>query len=229
MNLVEHIKDQLSEESAGKLGSLISEGEGKTKAALTAVVPALLSALYSLTTNTAGAEKLAAAVTKFEPDLAVRLKNMTSGEAQAVLDEGNAALHSLFGGPTLTALTETLVKNTELSKEKIQKLIGYLTALVLGSLAGQLKGQTASASTLVGLFADQKENLASAVPADLSLERVPGVGMKPTAESSNSMTTIVGAVLAFAVIVAAGWLLFMGNPLFPKNKQTSPSQTTSKK
>lgn len=225
MNLVEQIKDRLSQESAGKLGSLIGEGEGKTKAALAAAVPALLAALASLTANTAGAAKLAGTVGKFEPDLASRLNGMTTGQAQAVLEEGTAALGALFAGSTLSALADALARNTDLSADKVKKLLGYLAALVLGELTGALKGQSATAASLASLFGDQKENLASAMPAGLSLDRVPGVGKD--APASGVLANVLLAILFFVVIVVVGWYFFTPPGFFgPKDAAKGTSNTS---
>ena len=57
MNIVDVIKSQLSGEVLAKLSSLVGENEDKTKAAVGAAVPGLLSVLSSLATS-GGADTL---------------------------------------------------------------------------------------------------------------------------------------------------------------------------
>jgi hypothetical protein len=225
MNVIETIQEQLADTSAGKLGSLIGEGEGKIKAVLTAAVPALLSALSGLANTSDGAEKLAATVSKFEPDLPARLNDMTRNEADAVQDEGNAALDSLFGRGTVYALAGAIARYTDMNVDKVKTLLGYLGPLVMGALRGQAKGP--GAAGLTGLIADQKANLSAAMPAGLSLDQQPGIGKAaPTAGSSSSFMGVLVIVLVLAAIGAGAWYAFQpGGPLAPKDRPATEQGT----
>ena len=63
-----------------------------------------------------------------------------------------------------------------LSSATARSLLTYLIPVVLGKVAMQWKNQGSTASALASLFADQKQNIAAAVPAGFSLSDVPGLG-----------------------------------------------------
>src|SRR5262245_48721568 len=67
MNLIDTIKNQLfSDGHINQLGSLIGAGEGSTKSAIGAALPALLAALSNVASTGGGAQKLASAVGRLD-------------------------------------------------------------------------------------------------------------------------------------------------------------------
>lgn len=65
MNLVEYIKNPLLSEMINKLGSMIGAGEGATRSAIGAAVPALLSAISGVASSNSEAQKLISALGHF--------------------------------------------------------------------------------------------------------------------------------------------------------------------
>jgi hypothetical protein len=175
MNLVEQIKNQLANGSLAQLSSLIGASEGETRSAVGAAVPAVLSALSGLTTSGGGAQKLASALGHFETGSLGHVSHMLSAQPDAVLEQGNGILHSLFGSSTVSGIVSALSRFAGIGSGSGQKLLGYLMPLVLGAIAGRFTGKGVNPQGLTSLLADQKANIAKALPSGFSLADVPGV------------------------------------------------------
>ena len=65
MNLVEQIKHQLTGSVVDQLSSVLGASEGATGTAVTAAVPAMLSALSGLASSSSGSQKLVSALSQF--------------------------------------------------------------------------------------------------------------------------------------------------------------------
>src|SRR5262245_10929845 len=103
MNLIDVIKSQLSSGLLNQLSSLIGAGEGATKSAVAAAVPALLQALSGLASSGGGgAQKLLSAVGKFDSGSLANVAHLLSDDPAAVEERGSGLLDSLLGG-SLTA------------------------------------------------------------------------------------------------------------------------------
>jgi hypothetical protein len=175
MNLVEVIKNELANGTINQLSSLIGAGEGATRSAVSAAVPTVLSALSSVASSKGGAEKLISALGKFDAGSLGGLGNLLTEQPNAVLEQGSGLLKSLFGGGTLTGITNALAGFAGLGSGTVQKLLGYLLPMVLGGIAGRFAGKTLNAQGLTSMLADQKANIANALPSGLSLGNVPGL------------------------------------------------------
>jgi hypothetical protein len=100
---------------------------------------------------------------------------MLSEEPGVVLQQGNGLLNSLFGSGTVTGITNALATFAGLGSGSVQKLLGYLMPLLLGGIAGRFAGKALNAQGLASMLADQKANIANALPSGLSLGNVPGL------------------------------------------------------
>ena len=172
MNLVEQIKSLLSEGLIHKLSSLLGANEGATKTALGAAVPALLSALSNLASSGGGAQKLVSALGRLD---AGSLGHMLSDQPGAILEQGSNILHSLFPNTTISGIINALARYAGLGPGVVHKLLGYLTPLVLGSIAGRFAGRAVNAQGLANMLAEEKTHIANALPSGFSLDEVPGL------------------------------------------------------
>jgi hypothetical protein len=192
MNLIELVKDQLSGDVIGKLSGLIGEGEGKTRAAVSAAVPALLAGLSSVAETGGGAQKLATALGGLDTNVLGNLGGLTANQAGGLLEKGMGLLTSLFGNSALSGIVSTLSKFAGLDTGTGKKLIGYLMPMVLGVIAKQFHGRAPTAQGLTDLFAAQKENIADALPPGLSLDAVSGLATR-AATAARGYAEPVGA------------------------------------
>ncbi len=213
MNIVDTIQQELSGGMLDKLSSYTGQGEMKTKTAAAAALPALLSAFGSMALTSTGAEKLAAMARKFTPEEMASLPGMTTGQSAAMFDESKSALTGMLDGNALNSIVVLLQKFTGFDIGTVKKLLAFLTPVILGSLTKKFGTAGLTGSTVSALFAEQKDNIANAMPAGLSLSNIPGlpnVGDAAAAASSGgSMLLPLLLVLAFA---GAGYWYFIMRP-----------------
>jgi hypothetical protein len=232
MNLVEQIKDQLTNQVTSRLGSLVASGEDETRSALGAVVPALLSAFSKLTSTSDGADQLASAVKKFNAPAHEATARLSQNTDQ-VLEQGESLLGSLFGGNTLSGLVGVLSKFVSLDAGSLKKLLAYVSPLVMGTIAKQFQGRQVTPQGLKSLFADQQSNIADAMPAGLSLASIPGLSEVGTAaregtaavrrtadatqQAGSSLMKALLPLAALALIAFLAWQFFAGRQNAPES------------
>jgi hypothetical protein len=177
MNLVKQIMDQLSGGALGQLSSLLGTDAETTERAATAAVPSLLSALSGLASTDDGARKLSNTLEGIDTGGLGNITQMLSGgTSSSVLSRGSSLLGSLFGDSLSSGLAGAISRYCGLSPTMVKNLLAYLTPFVLGKVATQWKNQGGTSHALKSLFADQRENIADAVPAGFSLADIPGMG-----------------------------------------------------
>jgi hypothetical protein len=222
MNLVDAIKNQLfSDGHLNQLSSLIGAGEGATKSAIGAAVPALLSAISNLASSGRGAEKLASALGHFDTGSLGNTAHMLSGQADSVLEQGKNLLSTLLGGNTLSGIVNAVSRFSGIGSAAVQKLLGYLMPMILGGIAGRFANKPASAQALTGLLADQKAAITNALPSGFSLNDVPGLAaVGSAARGAVDATTAAGSTLlkwalpaaALAAIALVVWWFVQSGP-----------------
>jgi hypothetical protein len=234
MNLVEYIKDQLPAGLSDPLASLIGAGEGVTRSAIDAAVPALLSALSSLISTGSGAQKLASALGPLGGVSMDNLAEKLANQPGSLLEQGASLVSSLFGSGTVSAIVSALSRFSNIAPGAAQKLLGYLTPMILGAIAGRFAGKSVTTQALSSLFADQKANIANALPRGFSLDDVSG----PAGTGSTVRTAAKGVestgpsvmrwLLPLLVVGALGLLLWSLWPKATTTEQTGPAPVTVK-
>jgi hypothetical protein len=188
MNLVDLVKDQLTGQVLGSLGSLIGADESQTRSATSAAVPALLGGLAKLASSQGGASQIASAMGGLDLGALGNLAGMLGGSnASRMADQGGSLLGSLFGASATGKMVETLAGFLGMKPGIARSLLAYLAPIVLGMVAKQFTGGRADAAGLQRLFADQSSNIRNALPAGLSLGDFGAVsgGGKATPASSH--------------------------------------------
>ena len=170
MNLVDLVKDQLTSQVLGNLGSLIGASESDTRSATNAAVPALLGGLSKLASSQSGASQIASALGGLDLGALGNLAGLLGGSnASRLGDQGGSLLGSLFGASATGKMVETLAGFLGMKPGIARSLLAYLAPVVLGMVAKQFTGGRADAAGLQRLFADQGDNIRRALPAGLSL------------------------------------------------------------
>jgi len=191
MNLVDLVKDQLTSQVLGSLGSLIGTNETQTRAATNAAVPALLGGLSKLASSQSGASQIASALGGLDLGALGNLAGLLGGSnASRMADQGGSLLSSLFGTSATGKIVETLAGFLGMKPGIARSLLAYLAPVVLGMVAKQFTGARADAAGLQRLFADQSANIKNALPAGLSLGDFGAVagGGRPTPAPSHQPT-----------------------------------------
>ena len=172
MNIVDLVKDQLTSQVLGSLGSLVGTNEAQTKAASAAAVPAMLGGLAKLAGTSQGAGQLASALGGLDLGMLGNLAGVLGGSnASKMADKGGSLLGTLFGNSATSMIVETLASFLGIKGGIARSMLSYLAPVVLGTVAKQLtsSGKAIDASGIQSLFADQGRNIQSAMPAGLSL------------------------------------------------------------
>jgi Bacterial protein of unknown function (DUF937) len=194
MNLVEQIKNQLSSEVINYLSSQVGATEGATRSAVLAAVPALLSALSSVASSgNSGSQKVISALEHFSAGSLEDLGHKLSNQPDSVLEQGASILSALFGNSTISGIVSALCKFASVSPGAAQKLLGFVTPLIMKSIAGQFAGKATTPQALSSLFADQKANIASALPSGFSLSDVPGLAAVGSAAARSAVREVEAA------------------------------------
>jgi Bacterial protein of unknown function (DUF937) len=188
MNLVDAIKEQMPGGLNDRLSQLIGGDEGSTKAAVGAAVPALLQALSGISSRGGGAAKLASVLGGFASGSPDNIGGMLTANPGALQDQGSSLLNSLLGGGMVSGLSNSVGRFAGLGSGAVTKLLGYLMPLVLGGIAGRVGGKALNAQSLTSLFADQRANIANALPSGLSLSDVPGFAATAPATPARAAT-----------------------------------------
>jgi hypothetical protein len=212
MNLVEVIKNFLPADLIAKLSGLIGESEDKTKAAIGAAIPAVLGGLASASATQDGAEKVASAVNGADTGILGNLGSIFGGsQGGTTAEKGGGLLNMIFGDNILGGIIGALSKNIGLNSASLKKLLGYLAPIILGAIANQFKGKKVDAQGLTNLFAEQKSNIASALPA--GLKDMPGLSPVGSA-APEADSPLAKWLLPLVLLIAAGALLwyFYGRP-----------------
>ncbi|NDC55030.1 MAG: DUF937 domain-containing protein [Planctomycetia bacterium] len=170
MNIVDLVKDQLTSQVLGSLGSLVGADESQTRTATAAAVPAILGGLAKLASSQDGAGQLASALGGLDLGALGNLAGLLGGSnASRMADQGGNLLGSLFGTTATGKMVETLAGFLGMKPGVARSLLAYLVPIVLGMVAKQFAGGRADAAGLQRLFADQAANIRGALPAGLSL------------------------------------------------------------
>lgn len=170
MNLVDLVKDQLTSQVLGSLGSLIGADESQTRAATSAAVPAILGGLAKLASSQGGAAQITSALGGLDLGALGNLAGMLGGSnASRMADQGGSLVDSLFGTTATGKLVDTLAGFLGMKPGVARSLLAYLAPIVLGMVAKQFTGGRIDAAGLQRLFADQAGNIKAALPAGLSL------------------------------------------------------------
>jgi len=189
MNIVDLVKDQLTSQVLGSLGSLVGTNEAQTKAATAAAVPALLGGLSKLAGTAQGAGQIANALGGLDLGALGNLAGLLGGSnASKVADKGGSLLGTLFGNSATSMIVDTLASFLGIKGGIARSMMSYLAPVVLGSIAKQItgSGKSIDASSIQSLFADQGRNIQSALPAGLSLGDFGSIAKAVTSGTTGS-------------------------------------------
>ncbi len=217
MNIVDVIKSQLGGEILGKLSSVIGESEDKTKTAVAAAVPGLLSVLAHVASSSSGADTVINALKQVDTGPSGGLGDILSGGHGPALEKGGSLLEILLGSSALPAILSVLSKFAGIASGPAKNLLSLLAPLILSAIAKQLTGKSLNSQTLSSFFAEQKPNITAALPAGLSLANIPGFTTtataprpvaSPASAASSGLPNWLLPLVGLALLAALAWWFF---------------------
>ena len=161
MNLVEQIKHQLSSGVINQLSSLMGASEGRPDPRSMPPCPPSSAALYEHRFQAAGGPRNSSGPWASSAGVGGEPREKMSNQPGVVLEQGADMLNSLFGGRAHLRDRQRPVPISGIAPGATQKLLGYLTPLVMGSIAWKFAGKAPNAQGLASLLVDQKANIAT--------------------------------------------------------------------
>jgi Bacterial protein of unknown function (DUF937) len=231
MNLVEQIKSQLSSGVISQLSSMVGASEASTGTALTAAVPALLSALSGLASSGSGAQKLLSVLNQLGTGSLENLTHKLTNQPAAVQEQGGNLLNSLFGASAISGIVNAVCRFANIQPGPTQKLLAYVAPMVLSAIASKFAGKSMTAQGLTSLFAEEKSNIASALPSGFSLSDIPGLGAAATTarsavhhveEAGSSMARWLIPLAALGALLLVGWMYWQSTAIPPVDDKVPP-------
>jgi hypothetical protein len=185
-------------------------------------VPALLSGLAGMASRGEGARKLADVLSGIDAGSMGNFASLLGGDSGALMQRGTGLLNSLFGDGLISGIAGAVSRYSGMNIESAKRLLAFLMPLVLGKVAAQWRSQGGTVGALTGLFADERRNIADAVPAGFSLTDIPGLAgageavrdaatttTRRTAETAEAATgSLASWLLPLAVLIVGGLLLW---------------------
>jgi hypothetical protein len=165
-NLVSLVMQFLTPDMIGRIATALGLNRNNVQPAIGAAVPALLAGFSGIAARPGGAQKLAEAANQETSTLGKFAGMLGAAGQTSLVERGSQMLASLLGGPEQTALAGAVGKFAGLGQGASSSLLGMLGPVVMGTIGRQQQGTGAiDAGSIAGLLANQKDNIAAALPA----------------------------------------------------------------
>ncbi|MFT4095120.1 MAG: OmpA family protein [Niabella sp.] len=248
-NIVDLVKNYVSQDLIAKASSFLGESEGGVSKAVSGLIPSILGGIVSKGTETeAGAQQILDSATEAKHTGILGNLGSLFGNAD-LLSKGTGLFNSLFGGSSNT-IVDTISNFAGIKSNSSGSLISLLTPLVLGLLGKHAEDNNLSAGGFSSFLSSQKNNILNALPSGLgSIGSLLGLGsigaaaretvsdVKHTAattynyaetqaEKAGGGTKWLLPLLLLAALVFLLWWL-MGNKGCNKGEGTPGTDTTA--
>ena len=191
MDLVSLIMKFLTPDMIGRLASALGTDRNTTSSAIEAAVPGLLAALAGVATKPGGPQKLADAA-KQEIGTLDKFSGFGGSGQASIAERGSQMLTSLLGKGDRIALANAISKYSGVGSATSSSMLGALAPVVMGTIAQQQGARGLDASSLAGLLANQKENIAAAIPSGFN-KYLSGTGLLDTLGDAAGRTVGAGS------------------------------------
>ncbi|CAA6828770.1 MAG: Unknown protein [uncultured Thiotrichaceae bacterium] len=165
-NILDTMKDHLSDQVMTRIGDVIGSDAGQTTNALSGALPGLFDRFADAGNNESAAEALFAAVKDQDDTILDSLGDFLAGDnASRVANSGSSLLSSLLGNNNLSNLADTVSRLSGLGAGSSSSLLGMLAPLALGVIKRKLLSDDAfDLSSMTSMLTGQKQNIQAALP-----------------------------------------------------------------
>lgn len=168
-NIVDLVKDQITDAVLEKAGGLLGGDAGKLSSGMESAIPALLGGLTGAASAPGKSGDLFNAVSDSDDGLLSDFAGALGGSnSNSMIEQGSGVLSGLLGSGMMGSLGSVLSSVTGMSKGGSGSLMGMLAPVILGVLKKQVLGGGMDAGGLLSMLQGQKSNVASAMPANLT-------------------------------------------------------------
>jgi hypothetical protein len=205
-----------SDDVLSRIASLVGLSPEQTRTGIGGAVPAILAGLVGVAQRPEGRDQLAATLRDQDPGPLDNLSGMLSGDrGTSLVNSGSNTLHSLFGQSKVNGLVGALSRYAGLNESSTASLLGAVAPAVMGVLGREQRAQGLDSQGLARMLADQKDDIAHALPAGLAsslgssgwLEGIAdrlGEGAGATAQAARSATADAARSASAAATTTAG-------------------------
>jgi len=217
-NLVDMIREYLTDDFTTRMSSNLGETRDKTHAALNASVPGILDAFDRAASTPDGARRLSSAIDDTDDSI---LNNAVGTFGKNVPREaGPSLLQDVLGGVGFSDLSATVRRASGLSGRSISLMLGSLVPLVLSVLKRAIYARGLTSSDVARLLSSQRTNIDAAMPEEFIEETytprsVPSprvADTRPEARTEHSGRDRGAWILPVLLIAGAlGLIWYLGN------------------
>jgi len=220
-NIVDMIKDQLTDQVVGYVGNMLGGDSNQGSSVLSAAVPAILGSLMHSSSEPSGAEAIFNSINKTDDSILDNIGDMLSGDnSGSLMSMGADLLGSAFGGnnSTMGSIVDAVSNFSGSDKGATKSIMGLLAPIIFSVIKKQLMGGDGkgfSIGSLVDMFTGQKDNINAALPKGLDLN-LGNSSYKAPRNIEPQGKSALGKLLPLALLVGAGWIAY--NMFFSGNK-----------
>ncbi len=170
-NVMDMISGALTPDNIGAVADALGMDNNLVAKGLGAAIPAVLAGVLGSASKPEGQAMLGEALDAADPSLLDNLGGLLSGGGSAsMIATGSKLLSGFLGDSTLGQLAGALGSSLGAPKESTGSLLGLAAPMLMGMLAGKKKSEGMDIGGLVSSLMGQKEQIAKAIPDDVTKE-----------------------------------------------------------
>lgn len=193
VNILELAKGALGGSVLDQLGGLLGEDRASTQSALDGALPAILGGLMQGASTPAGAAEYSRMADEADGGFLDDIGGLISGNSGALIAIGAPLLLKLFGGKQ-DGLIATLARVAGIGGGSAGTLLKVVAPLVMSMLGQKKKELSLNTDQFASMLMDQKQHVASAMPAEIS--QTLNFGQFLDAEAAPAVETVQPATPA---------------------------------
>ena len=164
-SILDLLADHVSGDNIGQMASAIGADPAQTQKAVSAALPALLTALNRQTNSTEGAGNLASALERdHDGSLLDHLGGFLSGQLSGKNADGGGILDHVLGGQR-PEVEQGVAQASGLDMSQVSKLLPLLAPIVMAALGRRKQQQGLDSAGLSGLLGQDAARARKAAPS----------------------------------------------------------------
>jgi len=219
-NIVDLVKDQLTEQVTGYIGNMLGGNASQTTSALDGAIPSILGGLMDGSSTSQGAGAIFDTLDKQDDGILDNLGDLLSGDnAGSLMSMGSASLGSLLGGNNnggIGSIIDAVSGFAGSDKGATKSMMGLLAPIIFSVIKKQLMGGNSgfNVGSLVDMFTGQKDNITASIPNGFNINPST-VAPEVTFEGKSALSKMLPLLL----VAGAGWLAYN---FFTSSNTTEP-------
>jgi len=177
LNLVEMIRGHLTGAATDRMSSVIGESSEKTRAGISAAIPALLAGLDRTASTQEGVRRISSAVDDADDSMLDNSLGMFGTSSTG--ETGSGILRSIIGAGGLSELINGVGRTSGLSGKTTTTMLGLLAPLIFGVLKRVKRLAGSNRFDIADLFASQRGNIEAAMPRSMRQDTYVGSRVEP--------------------------------------------------